>query len=448
MSNKTQEARTLQEARILIVDDAADTIQFLQVLLKTAGYKNLASTTDPQAALPLFSQFQPDLILLDLMMPNMDGFEVMAQLQPLLTTETYLPILVLTADISRESKEKALRAGAKDFLTKPFDSAEVLLRIRNLLETRFLHLELRCRSQRLEEQNQLLDEKVREITLRRQEAQQALESLRTSEERLRLAHEHLQVLSQRLIEAQEVERRRIAHELHDEIGAALTAAKINMQAAQQVAAQQLSQPESGSLVTHLGEHLGEGIAIVERTLQQVRELSLELRPSMLDDFGLVDTLAWYVDRQSRWGGLEARFKHDLQRHGPEHKQNGEKSIIEERLPTAIETACFRVAQEALTNVLRHARARHLEVELHQTPDTLELVVRDDGIGFDTVQSRAMHWSSFGMLGMEERVLLVGGMIEITSSLGSGTEIQACFPLERTTSIGERNVTSTSMGVPA
>src|SRR5712691_3903915 len=133
---------TLNRARILIVDDELSNVRLLERLLDRAGYTHLKSTTDPRQILPLFSEFTPDLILLDLNMPRLDGFAVMEQLQPLIPTGTYLPILVLTADVTPEAKGRALGAGAKDFVTKPFDMTEVLLRIKNLLETRFLHLEL------------------------------------------------------------------------------------------------------------------------------------------------------------------------------------------------------------------------------------------------------------------------------------------------------------------
>ncbi len=143
---------TLTRARILIVDDEPANVRLLERLLGGAGYTHLTSTTDPRQILPLFSEIRPDLILLDLLMPQLDGFAIMHQLQPLVAKGSYLPILVLTADITPETKRRALTAGARDFLTKPFDMTEVLLRITNLLETRFLYLELQTQNERLEEQ--------------------------------------------------------------------------------------------------------------------------------------------------------------------------------------------------------------------------------------------------------------------------------------------------------
>jgi len=150
-------------ARIVIVDDEPANVRLLERILQQAGYTDLTSTTDPRDALALCKETEPDLILLDLHMPHVDGFAVMAELRPLLADDNYLPILVLTADITRDAKQRALSGGAKDFLTKPIDSIEVVLRIKNLLDTRFLHLQL-------QDQNVILEEKVRVRTHELEEA--------------------------------------------------------------------------------------------------------------------------------------------------------------------------------------------------------------------------------------------------------------------------------------
>ena len=147
----------LKTAKILIVDDKQSNIDILEGLLEESGYANFQSATDPRLVVSLFNSFNPDLILLDLMMPHLSGFEVMEQLKPLIPQGTYLPILVLTADITSESKLRALSGGAKDFLSKPFDLYEVQIRINNLLETRYLY-------KQLESQNQILEERVKERT--------------------------------------------------------------------------------------------------------------------------------------------------------------------------------------------------------------------------------------------------------------------------------------------
>jgi signal transduction histidine kinase/DNA-binding NarL/FixJ family response regulator len=213
-----------------------------------------------------------------------------------------------------------------------------------------------------------------------------------------------QILSQQLMEAQEAERRHLARELHDEIGQALTAVKINLQAVQRATG------ETGPL-----PRLEESVAIVDRALQQVRNLSLDLRPSLLDDLGLVAALRWYLDRQAQRAGLAAEFVADP------------PGI---RASTGLETACFRVAQEALTNVVRHAHAKQVRVEVHLRGAELQLLVQDDGTGFDVVAARrrAAGGGSLGLLGMQERVLLIRGRIEIRSTPGQGTEILVRLPM--------------------
>lgn len=148
---------TLKKANILIVDDQEANIDVLEGLLEMQGYLNIKTTTDPREVVDLFASFQPDLILLDLSMPYLTGYEVMDQLKSLISENTYLPILVLTADVTSEAKKRALSGGASDFVTKPFDLVEVGLRIRNLLFTSYLQ-------QQLQNQNQILEEKVAERT--------------------------------------------------------------------------------------------------------------------------------------------------------------------------------------------------------------------------------------------------------------------------------------------
>jgi putative two-component system response regulator len=150
-------------ARILIVDDQEANVMLLESLLEVSGFTDVASTSDSAKALELCASLEPDLLLLDLQMPPPDGFEVMSQLAPWRQGPARLPILVLTADATPETKRRALSAGATDFLSKPFDTTEVVLRIRNLLLTRLLQVELR-------DQNKLLEQRVQERTRELEEA--------------------------------------------------------------------------------------------------------------------------------------------------------------------------------------------------------------------------------------------------------------------------------------
>jgi putative two-component system response regulator len=147
----------ISQARILIVDDEPVNVMLLERVLQQAGYESVVGINDSRQALGLCDAYQPDLLLLDLMMPFMDGHQILQELYEKGAENDYLPVLVLTADISPETRRRALEGGAKDFLTKPFDHTEVLLRVKNLLETRYLYLQLRA-------QNQTLEEKVRDRT--------------------------------------------------------------------------------------------------------------------------------------------------------------------------------------------------------------------------------------------------------------------------------------------
>ena len=152
-----------KRARILIVDDQEQNVRLLERLLDVADFTNVASTTDSAQAITLCAELEPDLILLDLHMPQPDGFEVLGMLDPWIRGSTRLPVIVLTADNKRETKMRALSLGASDFLGKPFDTSEVVLRIENHLLTRLLQLELR-------HQNKSLESRVRERTRDLEEA--------------------------------------------------------------------------------------------------------------------------------------------------------------------------------------------------------------------------------------------------------------------------------------
>jgi signal transduction histidine kinase len=170
--------------------------------------------------------------------------------------------------------------------------------------------------------------------------------------------------------------------------------------------------------------LEETMHAIELVLEQVRDLSRTLRPSMLDDFGLAPALKWYLERQAKRAGFQAEFHADL---------------AEPRLPEEVETVCFRVAQEALTNVVRHAHARHVRIDLRQEPTHLVMIIADDGEGFDPVTAlqNASAGSSFGVLGMRERVTLIGGDIEIQSAPQHGTQISIRIPLPTSTVLIDR-----------
>jgi PAS domain S-box-containing protein len=242
---------------------------------------------------------------------------------------------------------------------------------------------------------------INDIT-ERLRTQQTLERLNRE---LELSHERLRALSRRLFEVQEEERRRLARDLHDDVGQALTALKIQLES---LARTGVGEPGARPRVD-------ECVDTVQHTLERVRHLSISLRPPQLDDLGLAAALRSHLDRQARVAGLQAHF---------------EAGDAPQEIAPDTETACFRVAQEAVNNVVRHARARNLWLRLFTAGGRLAISVRDDGRGFDleAVRERSAGGGSLGLLGMEERMALAGGSFELRSAPGQGTILLATFPL--------------------
>ncbi|HUI65160.1 MAG TPA: sensor histidine kinase, partial [Bacteroidota bacterium] len=191
----------------------------------------------------------------------------------------------------------------------------------------------------------------------------------------------------------------------DEIGQSLTILKLNLQSLRQV-----GKPADQH------RRLEASISIVDSALQKVRSLSLDLRPSILDDLGLIPALEWYLTRQNDLSGTAIQFVH---------------GIIDRRPSPEVEIACFRITQEGITNIIRHSGATDAIVELHQRPEELHLSIRDNGKGFDVTRARtdATRGRSLGLLGMQERASLVGGQIDIRSERDGGTDIEVNIPFD-------------------
>ena len=307
-----------------------------------------------------------DLILSDFSLPAFDG---LSALEIAHARFPDVPFILFSGTLGEELAIDSLQRGATDYVLKPRLARLVPAVQRAMLE-------------------------VKERVERKQAEAKRNEYSRK-----------LQVLSRRLVETQETERRNIARELHDEIGQALTVMQLNLQAL-------LESPNTDALVPRLNETL----KMAGRVLEQVQDISLDLRPSMLDDLGLEPALEWLTNRQAVLAGLKCEVR---------------AVTLERRLEPVIETECFRIAQEALTNVVRHARAQTVTVELRVEAGQLHLRVRDDGAGFDvpSVRDEAVRGASLGLLSMEERAALAGGGLEFTSVPKQGTEVHAWFPLK-------------------
>ena len=381
-------------SRVLLVEDNPGQQHRLLALLEEAGFAATGCTTAAEA-LRQVSQADFGVVILDLQLPDLHATAFLAQLQAshtrvqviIKSPSTKLKNPMHTGYGSCDSAKEALNLGAFACVEKGCDPSQLIWHVqrayRNHLDRYAAGLETAVaeRTAALARTNT----KVRHEIAERKQTQEAL-----------------QLLSHQLLVTQEQERRHIARELHDEIGQALTALKMDLQKAQQ-------QP------LPIAASLEDSLLLVNGILHQVRSLSLTLRPSLLDDLGLVAALRWYIDQQVQRTGIGMQLV---------------TAPLTPRFSTDVETVCFRITQEALTNVVRHAQAQQVQIELQHEASILQLRIRDDGVGFDVgaARERAVHGTSMGLLGMQERVQLAGGQLAIASTPHRGTEICARFPL--------------------
>jgi signal transduction histidine kinase len=341
---------------ILIVDDNASARETLLAMLESEDYQ-IEQSRDGFQALQLLHHMQPDLILLDVMMPGMDGFETCRRIRA--TPElAEVPIIMLTALDDRASLLQGIEAGADDFLTKPVDRYELTARVRTITRLNRYH------------------------TLQHQ-------------------RENLREMSERLITAQEEERQRISRELHDDLGQALTTHMIALRNLQD----DLSIP-----IETLFERLQ---ALHEQSYEifvKIRRLAQDLRPPVLDALGLKVSMQTYCAEFTRRTHLPITFDVDDTASG---------------FPDIYNVTLYRLLQESLNNIAKHARATHAWVDLSVEDDFVMLTIQDNGRGFDTSQTQS---NGIGLSSMNERVTIAGGTFKISSRSENGTIISAQFPL--------------------
>jgi signal transduction histidine kinase len=341
-----------RKGRILVVDDEGLNRILLATNLQESGYV-VDTAEDGQQALQLLHAQVFDAVLLDLVMPRLDGYQVLAEMKRDAGLRR-IPVIVISSTDEMESIVRCIEMGATDYLTKPFDPVLLHARIRGSLAS--LHEE------------------------------------RMAQLRDQFAH---------VTAAQEEERKRIARELHDGLLPVLASLNIRLHTVGR-----LLEREEHPLAAEVRELAEQAQA----SSRDIRRLVHDLRPVALDELGLVPALRQHLTRCEHEQGLAVEFVAD----------EGE------RLPAPLETALFRIVQEAVNNVLRHAQALHVIVTLSRDLDQVTVQIVDDGQGFDIQLPRSGR--HVGLWSMRERVEQLGGQLEVHSAPGQGTTVTAIVPL--------------------
>ena len=340
---------------VLIVDDDPTAREALVAILEGEKY-DLQQAKDGVQALQLLKRIQPDLILLDVMMPAMDGFEVCRRIRAT-PSLAEVPILLLTALDDRDSLLRGIESGADDFLSKPPDRRELIARVRTIT--------------RLNRYRTLVEQR-----------------------------ENIRRMAEHVVAAQEEERQRISRELHDDLGQALTTHLIALRNLQQ----DLTSPPQ-ILFERLQSLYDQSYEIFVK----IRGLARDLRPPVLDALGLKVAMQTYCTEFTRRTHLPVVFE-------------AEDPLPE--LPDTYNITLYRTLQEALTNVIKHANASQVWVDLNMDDDQVTLTIQDNGIGFGGEKSAS---NGIGLAGLRERITIAGGVFTVSSTPKRGTILSAQFP---------------------
>jgi signal transduction histidine kinase len=349
---------------VLIVDDDPTAREALVATLEGEGY-DLQLAKDGIQALRMLKQLQPDLILLDVMMPAMDGFEVCRRIRAT-PSHAEVPIILLTALDDRDSLLQGIESGADDFLSKPPDRRELIARVRTIT--------------RLNRYRTLMEQR-----------------------------ENIRRMAERVVAAQEEERQRISRELHDDLGQALTTHLIALRNLQQ----DLSQPKQ-TIFERLQSLYDQSYEIFVK----LRGIARDLRPLVLDTLGLKVAMQTYCTEFTRRTHLPVIFESD--------------DFLPE-LPDAYNITLYRMLQETLTNVIKHAQATQVWVDLSMDDDQVTLTIQDNGVGFDKTKTGS---NGIGLAGLHERITIAGGTLTISSTPKRGTILSAQFPWSNKVTAGE------------
>jgi signal transduction histidine kinase len=357
---------------ILVVDDLPQNLRLLDALLTANGFDVVCAASGAEALACIASQ--PDLVLLDVQMPEMDGHEVCRRLRADPATQ-FLPVVMLTSS-DTEVRVTALEAGADDFVTKPFDQQELLARVRSLVRIKRYQDTIERQAAELAGWNRTLEVRVAEQT------------------------EELQASRSRIVSAADAERRRIERDLHDGAQQHLIGLAVHLRLALDVAG---SAPEQA---VEILEMLSDDVQVA---LEELRELAHGIYPPLLQDRGLHDALAAAAGRTPVRAALEVN---GIGRYAPE-----------------VEATVYFCCLESLQNAAKHAGSGATAVvALSYDGDGLAFEVRDDGAGFDAGEERT--GSGVGMTHMHDRVGALGGWLRVESAPGAGTTVNGFVPVRR------------------
>jgi signal transduction histidine kinase len=351
------------EIHILMVEDSAVDAELVEHTLRKGGIAFSGERVETRAGfVRALERAPPDVILSDYALPAFDGYDALAVARE---KSPDIPFIFVTGTLGEEVAIETLKKGATDYVLK----------------------------QRLSRLVPSVQRALREAEERRER--------RRAEEQLRQSHEQLRALSVHLQHVREEERIRIAREVHDELGQALTGLKLQLT---WLCGRLPKNPRS------LHEKTKTMSAGIDETIQIVRRIATELRPGVLDSAGLLAALEWQARQFEEQTGIRC------------HVQSAVREMV---LDQELNTAFFRIFQETLTNVIRHAHATRVEVRLAEAGDFLVLEVKDDGRGISDAEIH--NTKSIGLLGMRERAALLGGEVRLRGEPGRGTTVSVRIP---------------------
>jgi signal transduction histidine kinase len=401
-----------QGLRVLILEDVPTDAELVEEELRSAGIEFVSARVDNQDSfLEALDRFSPEIILSDYLLPAFDGESALSIARE---KASGVPFIFVTGALGEDRAVDLLKRGATDFVLK-----DRLNRIPLCVKRALEEVEEKRRRQQAEEKlqrahaelEQEVEERTGELRQRTLELQQLTETLeqRVKERTAALAraNEALRNLSLRLLSAHEDERKKIAGEIHDTLGACLGAIKFKIEnTMQQIGESAPATSGSLRLIT----------PVIQEGIEECRRIQMDLRPPMLDDLGLLATLSWFCRR------FETIYSHIR----PEQ----EIGIDEAEIPAPLKIVIFRVIQEAMNNVAKHSKADRVRLFLRRRNERMELILQDNGRGFNPegVLGSENTRRGLGLTSMRERVELSGGSFAVESAEGKGTTVRASWPL--------------------